>query len=141
VAKGFKFFEFASPGLVDTKASIKLSRTDFIKADVQLVGPGGSNNLHTHTGNDGFWLVLSGRVRFYGEGPEPVAELGPMQGALVPHGTRYWFESGSDEQLELLHVSARTNAREDKRVDFTEKKDRPASSSHPLASVNTELSM
>ena len=125
MAKGFQFFGFEAPDSVESKASVKLAKTDFIRADIQWVGPGGANNLHTHTGNDGFWLVLSGRARFYGEAAEPAAELGPMQGALVPHGTAYWFESAGDEPLEILHVAARTLAKVDKRVDL-EARRRPA---------------
>jgi len=111
-------FSFDGHEPVQGKEKVRLAKTDFIRADIQILGPDGANDLHTHSGNDGFWLVLAGRLRMYGEGPEPVAELGPMQGALVPHGTRYWFEAGSDEQVHLLHVAARTNAREDKTVIF-----------------------
>ena len=125
MAKGLQFFEFEPPGQVDTKASVKLAKTDFIRADIQWVGPGGANNLHTHTGNDGFWLVLSGRARFHGEADEPAAELGPMQGALVPHGTAYWFECAGEEQLQILHVAARTLAKVDKRVDLEERRRAP----------------
>lgn len=132
--QAFEFFSFVNPGETDTKARVKLAKTDFIRAEVQILGPGGANNLHTHSGNDGFWLVLAGRVRFYGEGSEPVAEVGPMQGALVPHGTKYWFEPVGDEQVELLHVAARTNAKEDKRVDFTERF-RTSAGLNPLSSV------
>lgn len=125
--QGFEFFTYEKPGQVEAKRNVKLAKTEFIRGEIQCLGPAGANNLHTHSGNDGFWLVLSGRVRFYGEAPEPVAELGPMQGALVPHGTRYWFESASEEPLEILHVAARTNAKEDKRVDFRERVRPPAS--------------
>ena len=31
-------------------------------------GEGGENNLHSHKGMDGFWMVLSGKVKFYGPG-------------------------------------------------------------------------
>lgn len=90
----------------------------------------GATNLHSHSGNDGFWMVLSGRARFYAEADEPIAELGPRQGVLVPHGTPYWFESASDDEpLEMLHVSARTNAKHDKRIDYRERVRRQAADS------------
>ena len=114
-------FEYERPEAPRNKVGVKLAKTDFLRAAVQYIGPEGANNLHAHTGNDGFWLVLSGRARFYGEGDEPVAELGAQQGVLVPHGTPYWFESASDEPLEILHVAARTSAKHDKRIDFTER--------------------
>ena len=132
--QALEFFSFSNPGETETKARVKLAVTDFIRAEVQILGPGGGNNLHTHSGNDGFWLVLSGLLRFYGEGPDPIAELGPMQGALVPHGTKYWFEPGSEEQVELLHVAARTSAKEDKRVDFAERF-RASASLNPLSQL------
>lgn len=132
--QALEFFNYTNPGETDTKARVKLALTEFLRAEIQILGPGGGNNLHTHSGNDGFWLVLSGRLNFYGEGPEPVAELGPMQGALVPHGTKYWFEPSSDEQVELLHVAARTSAKEDKRVDFADRF-RPSASLNPLSSL------
>lgn len=99
-----------------TKTVVKMARTDVLKADVQYIREGGENNLHSHTGNDGFWWVLEGRVRFYGEGSEPVAELGKGEGMLVPRGTMYWFESAGDEDLEILHVAAFASP-DDRRVD------------------------
>ncbi len=131
--QALEFFTFENPGETDSKARVKLALTDFLRAEVQILGKDGGNNLHTHSGNDGFWLVLSGKVNFYGDGPDPVV-LEPMQGACVPHGTKYWFEPGSDEQVELLHVAARTNAKEDKRVDFTERT-RTSASLNPLSNV------
>ncbi len=124
--QALEFFTLGDHDWVQGKDKVRLAKTDFLRADVQLIGPDGANDLHTHSGNDGFWLVLSGRMRFYGEGPDPVAELGPLQGALVPHGTRYWFESASDEQLKLLHVAARTAAKEDKTVKFPKPEPSPA---------------
>ena len=132
--QALEVFTFENPGETDTKARVKLALTDFLRAEVQILGRGGGNNLHTHSGNDGFWLVLSGRLRFYGDGPDPVAELGPMQGACTPHGTKYWFEPAGDEQVELLHVAARTNAKEDKRVDFAART-RESASLNPLSNV------
>ena len=34
-----------------------------------------------------------------------LADLGKYEGTFVPHGTRYWFECGGDEPLEILRVS------------------------------------
>ena len=66
---------------------------------------GGSRRLHSHAAQDGYWLVLGGRAKFFAEGGVLLADLGKYEGAFVPHGTRYWFECGGDEPLEILRVS------------------------------------
>ena len=56
-------------GVSAGKGFIALSRTDIMKGVVQVVKKhGGENNLHYHTRMDTFWMVLKGRVRFYGLG-------------------------------------------------------------------------
>ncbi len=89
------------------KSTYLLCRSDLVSADVQVVGEGGENELHYHTGNDGFWLVLSGKVRFYGAGDVVLADLGRHEGILIPRGFSYWFGSIGDERLEILHVGAK----------------------------------
>ena len=119
MAKGIDLFRYEPPAGTTGKTHVRLPGTEFFKADVQKVGKGGETNLHSHSGNDGFWFVLAGRARFYGEAEEPIAELGPNEGAVVHHGTPYWFEAVGDEPLEILHIATRTNAKQDKRIDFT----------------------
>ncbi len=100
-------FSYAAPALGDKRKKIvRLCRTDRMAAQVQIVGSGGENNLHSHAHQDGFWFVLSGRVRFYGEGDSLLGEFGPLQGVLIPRGFSYWFESCSEETLELLQLEA-----------------------------------
>ena len=55
---------------------MSLCQTDIIRGAVQVVQEGGDNNLHSHTGMDGFWMVLKGAVRFYGPGDEVLGEFG-----------------------------------------------------------------
>jgi mannose-6-phosphate isomerase-like protein (cupin superfamily) len=106
-----------SPGTAPKK-TVRLCRSSLIRADVQVLpAHGGANNLHSHTGNDGFWFVLNGRVRFYDENDTVVGDLGRHEGMLVPHDTPYWFESAGDEPLELLHVAAGDPRIDDTRVD------------------------
>src|SRR5690606_40778727 len=74
--------------------------------------------LHSHSGNDGFWFVLSGRARFYDENDNVFADVGPHEGVLVPHSTPYWFESADDATtLEILHVGSRTKDRKSTRLN------------------------
>jgi len=100
-----------------SKSHVVLGKTDLYRASVQIVRGGGANNLHSHTGNDGFWFVLSGRARFYGEGDELYAELGPNEGIVMPRNTPYWFEPAGDAELEILHLACFAQAEEDRRID------------------------
>lgn len=100
-------FRYAPVELGDKRKKIvRLCRTDHMAAQVQIIGTGGENNLHSHAHQDGFWFVLSGRVRFYGENDVVLGEFGPHQGILIPRGLSYWFESCGEETLELLQLEA-----------------------------------
>ena len=103
-------FKYAKPelpeGPYEGKVITRLARTDRMMANVQVLKTGGENNLHSHRHLDGFWMVLGGRVRFYGDNDEVIAELGPREGILVPRNFKYWFESIGDDALELLQVES-----------------------------------
>lgn len=114
-----QIFSYATPNLEREKEVVPLCRTDILRAHVQVVREGGENNLHAHTGNDGFWMVLAGRARFYAEGDVPLAELGRNQGIAIPRGFKYWFESAGEEPLELLHVVAQVQNIRDERINYT----------------------
>lgn len=110
-------FDYTRPETEHKKDVVRLTDTASFKADMQIVREGGANNLHHHTGNDGFWLVMDGRARFYGEDDEVLAEVGENEGVLIPHDTKYWFESAGEDPLEILHVASYVEGKEDKRVD------------------------
>jgi mannose-6-phosphate isomerase-like protein (cupin superfamily) len=88
------------------KGLVRLCATGMTKGVVQIIQEGGENNLHYHERMDSFWMVLKGRVRFYGPGDNLIGEYGPMEGLITPAGARYWFEKASDEDLELLQVAS-----------------------------------
>ena len=92
------------------KAIVRLANTDRATFAVQVVRNGGETNLHSHPNLDGFWFVLSGRARFYTTDDEIVAELARHEGVLIPRGLPYWFESASDDDLEILQLEASTVA-------------------------------
>ncbi|MDE0058170.1 MAG: cupin domain-containing protein [Defluviicoccus sp.] len=99
------------------KAIVSLCQTDIIRGAVQVVREGGDNNLHSHTGMDGFWMVLSGRVRWHG--PDGViGEFGVHEGIVMPRNARYWFESVGTDPLELLQVVAFDRGVRNERVDL-----------------------
>ena len=88
------------------KQYIKLGRTDIMHANIQVLREGGENNLHSHRYLDGFWMVLKGRVRFYGPDKAVLGEFGSLQGIVIPRGVPYWFERVGDEEAEILQVES-----------------------------------
>ena len=116
-------FSYQKPdGVTSGKGRVELIKTDRLRGVVQIVKKnGGENNLHYHTNSDSMWMVLKGRVRFYGPGDEVIGEFGPNEGTVTPAYSRYWFENVGDGELELLQVSA-IHDRKDKgtgRTDVT----------------------
>jgi mannose-6-phosphate isomerase-like protein (cupin superfamily) len=101
------------------KGFVSLGRRDIARGIVQVVKKnGGENNLHYHSTSASFWMVLKGRVRFYGPDDVLIGEFGPHEGTITPRYSRYWFENVGDEDLEILQVSAfsegaRTSGRTD----------------------------
>jgi mannose-6-phosphate isomerase-like protein (cupin superfamily) len=105
--KGIKSYRYNKPeGIGTEKARIELGRGGNIRGVVQVVKEGGENNLHYHTDADSLWMVLKGRVKFYGVDDELLGEYGPQEGIITPAYTRYWFESSGDDELELLQIGA-----------------------------------
>ena len=61
-------FAHESPAtLARPKGIARLCRSDIIYSSVQMLEEGGENNLHAHSAQDGVWIVLKGRARFYGK--------------------------------------------------------------------------
>ncbi len=109
-------FNYRRPENDRSKNLTVLCKTDRLSADMQLVKEGGENKLHSHTASDGFYLVVDGSVRFYGEGDVELAELGTNEGIVIPHGFKYWFESVGSKPLQILHVAAQDPSQKDVRV-------------------------
>jgi len=97
-------FHYEKPNTDRVKSIVTLVKGELVRLHVQVVKDGGENNLHYHTGSETAWMVLKGRVRFYGVGDEVIGEFGPHEGILIPSGARYWFEKVGDEDLELLQM-------------------------------------
>jgi mannose-6-phosphate isomerase-like protein (cupin superfamily) len=105
-------FSYAYPeaDVGHSKAMVRLGRGGAVRGVVQIVKKnGGENNLHYHTGADSLWMVLKGKVRFYGVGDKLLGEFGPHEGIITPRYFRYWFENAGDGDLELLQVGAFTS--------------------------------
>ena len=114
-----KVFKYQTPQFDGVKKSMIVCHSDLMKVMVQVVKDGGENNLHSHTGDDAFWYVLSGAVKFYGEGDKLIDEFKKGEGILIPRGFKYWFESSASEPLEILRVTAKDQTVENKRVNHT----------------------
>ena len=105
------------------KGIVRLCRSDLCYATVQVLQSGGENNLHAHPAQDGIWIVLKGRVKFYGKDDVVLAELGPMEGIHIPRGYYYWFESASPEVLEILQMESIDKSVKNERLNATPQKD------------------
>ena len=121
-AQEAKEFRHKSGDFEGPKKTWQVCNSDLMKVQVQAVKDGGENNLHTHTGEDAFWYVISGAIRFYGEGDKVIGEYQKGEGLLVPRGFKYWFESASSEPLEVLRVTAKDQNIDNKRVDLSPQK-------------------
>ncbi len=107
-------FNYVRPSGVNSgKGRVDLGKKDIIRGVVQVVKKnGGENNLHYHSRSASFWMVLKGRVRFYGPGDAVIGEFGPNEGTVTPRYSRYWFENVGDDDLEILQVMAYSDGAE-----------------------------
>jgi mannose-6-phosphate isomerase-like protein (cupin superfamily) len=119
-------FSYAKPdGVSSGKGMVALGRKDIVRGVVQVVKKdGGENNLHYHSGIASFWMVLKGRVRFYGPDDVVIGEFGPMEGTITPRFSRYWFENCGEGDLEILQVAAFSSEKLEKsgRTDVSEQR-------------------
>ena len=87
------------------KAHIKLAGTNSCRASVQILNQGGENNLHYHPNMDLIYMVLKGRVQFYGPEEKLLGDYGPNEGLLLPENSRYWFKSVGEDEAWLLQIA------------------------------------
>jgi quercetin dioxygenase-like cupin family protein len=87
------------------KIHVKLAGTDNCRASVQVLRNGGDNNLHYHPNMDLIYMVLKGKVRFYGPGDKILGDFSPEEGLLLPENSRYWFKSLGEEEAWLLQIA------------------------------------
>jgi quercetin dioxygenase-like cupin family protein len=123
VEAGIHHFKFERPGIgfqtEKKKIHVKLAGTNSCRAQVQILAEGGENNLHYHPHMDIIYMVLKGKVRFYGLNDKLYGEYGELQGLCLPANSRYWFESVGDEELYLLQIAGFPNGEKYGRVDVT----------------------
>jgi mannose-6-phosphate isomerase-like protein (cupin superfamily) len=117
MAQDAKPFKYVKPKFEGVKKTVLVCESDLMRVHVQVVKSGGENNLHTHPGEDAFWYVINGAVRFYGEGDQVIGVYDKGEGILIPRGYKYWFESASPEPLEIIRVGARDQNNDLRRVN------------------------
>ena len=102
--QSFKYTRPELPGTAN-KGLVRLCGSGMTKGIIQVIQEGGENTLHYHDGMDSFWMVMKGRVRFYGPTDNLIGEYGPNEGLITPAGARYWFEKASEEELDKGHIT------------------------------------
>lgn len=83
---------------------VRLCQTRGVRGSIHIIRKGGGENMHSHDSVDGFWMILSGRVSFFGDGDEKLGEFGPLEGILMPRGNRYRFENIGEGDAEIIQV-------------------------------------
>ena len=103
--------KLSAPVVAKGKASggIRLS-TDTLSVSVQVVSANqGETNQHAHTEVDEVWWVLAGEATFYGTDDDvEIAVLGKDEAITIPAGAPYWFKCSSEENLAIMHITAKT---------------------------------
>lgn len=115
-------FKYEKPEIDQTRGKSfarGLPKTSVVGIMIQAVQHGGENNLHSHPGFDSIFFVLAGRARFYDDVETVACELGQHEGVLIPRGGKYWFESASDEELEIMHIKGFVPGAKDVRINYT----------------------
>jgi mannose-6-phosphate isomerase-like protein (cupin superfamily) len=99
-------FSFSVPDMEpdEKRADVRLASTNSCKLEIKVLRHGWVGRLHYHPNMDGIWMVLKGRLRWYGPHDKLMGELGPMDGIVQPENTRYWFESVGDEEAWLVQI-------------------------------------
>jgi mannose-6-phosphate isomerase-like protein (cupin superfamily) len=114
-------FRYQQPELNGRPRAItRLFTSDLMSGLVQYIKKGGETKLHSHAGMDGMWMVISGRARFHGENDTVIGEFGPLEGVYIPRDVKYWFESASDEPLQLLQVEGFARDRSNEYSEFSD---------------------
>jgi mannose-6-phosphate isomerase-like protein (cupin superfamily) len=118
--QGLQKFTYAKPATQDRpKITVPLARSEVLGMGVQVAKEGGETNLHAHAAMESTWFVLKGRVRFYDTDDHMFGEYGQYEGIGIPRAAPYWFESASDEDLEVLHITAVNTLAKNTRLNFT----------------------
>jgi mannose-6-phosphate isomerase-like protein (cupin superfamily) len=101
-------FSFAVPDVEAPNGRINcyLAKTDSCSATILVLRDGYTASHHYHPNQDGIWVVLKGRVRFFGGADKAVlGEFGPFEGVKQPENSRYGFEAVGEEEAWLMQIA------------------------------------
>jgi mannose-6-phosphate isomerase-like protein (cupin superfamily) len=101
-------FSFAVPDVEAPHGRINclLAGTNIVRSTILVIRKGYYEPAHYHPNLDGIWMVLKGRVKFYGGPDDSVSGVfGPYEGIVQPRNSRYWFAAEGDEEAWLLQIS------------------------------------
>ena len=107
------------PVLSDGTITSSLAAVDNLWIHAKVYSEGGENALHEHPSEDHAFFVLQGRATFMDVDEHEIV-LGAYDGIMIPKGTLYRFQSGSQENLVMLRVGAaqRTDSETDSNADY-----------------------
>lgn len=101
-------FSFSVPDVDAPNGRINcyLADAGSCRATILVLRDGYKASHHYHPNQDGIWVVLKGRVRFFG-GPDEkvVGEYGPFEGIAQPQNSRYGFEAVGKEEAWLMQIA------------------------------------
>jgi mannose-6-phosphate isomerase-like protein (cupin superfamily) len=102
--------------------SVSLAELPSCQLRIQVLRKGmKKRSLHYHPNQDQVYMVLRGRIRYYGADDKPAGELGPMEGIAYPENARYWIENIGEEETWLMHVATYPRGAEHaKAIDLSE---------------------
>ena len=87
------------------KVHVQLAGAESCRASIQVLRKDRENDLREQPRAELIYMVLKGRVKFYGAGDVELGDFGPHEGILLPENSRYRFGSVGDEEAWLLQVA------------------------------------
>ncbi|MES2534228.1 MAG: cupin domain-containing protein [Pseudomonadota bacterium] len=82
-----------------------LAASTHMNVVLKTYASGGENEIHAHSNEDHFFLVMQGGATFYGPKGEE-KQVRKNDGILIPAGAFYWFQAMEEEPLVLLRIGA-----------------------------------
>ncbi len=120
VEEGIQTFSLADAAASDGagRDNYRLCSGDVLRGTVQVLPVGFANSLHYHPAYEGFWMVVAGRVRFFGADDTVIGDFGPLEGVYIPRNGRYRFAQVGEATAQILQLRGDAREGANKRVDI-----------------------
>ncbi len=108
-------FSFSVPDVEAPSGRINcyLADAGSCRATILVLQDGYTAGHHYHPNQDGIWVVLKGRVRFFGGADgKTVGEYGPFEGIAQPQNSRYGFEAVGGGEAWLMQIAGYPKGKE-----------------------------